>query len=579
VAGLALRREPDARPEVTRLSISAQGAARPQNGGNPAITPDGSRVVYVGDEGRQLFVRALNELEPKAIVAAAAGTLLSNPFVSPDGQWVGFGEGNSLKKVSIAGGSAIVIATIYARGLTGAVWLADNTIVFSTGVDVGLQRVSAGGGEPETLTVADPARNEYDHAWPSVLPDGRGILYTVLMRTGGLGAAKIAVYDFQTNTSTDLLTGGTDAAYLRSGHLVYVAGETLWAVPFDADRRRVSGVAVPVLHQVHRTGGGGNFAISVAGTSLVYARASGYDPSLRTLSWIDRSGKVEPLNVPQRSYLQPRFSHDGTRVVYVGGLNLWILDLSREPPTQSRLRLEAGLDLFPSWSPDDQWILFTSDRDGTVLKIWRQAVDSTAEPELIVDTFSGSPIVTPDVTRLIYSAFSNTNNNDIMEMMLDGSKLQRPLVQTPFDEENAEISDDQRWLAYQSNKSGQPEVYVSPYPNTDRGQWQVSTGGGRFPLWARTSRELFFMAPDGALMGVQVKATGQTWAATAPVKVLAPGYWLRFADQTGRGRGYDISPDGKRFLVVTPPKEVADPPELVVIQHWDQELEERVAKK
>jgi Tol biopolymer transport system component len=152
-------------------------------------------------------------------------------------------------------------------------------------------------------------------------------------------------------------------------------------------------------------------------------------------------------------------------------------------------------------------------------------------------------------------------------------------VQTPFNEGDAEISDDQRWLAYQSNKSGQPEVYVSPYPNTDRGQWQVSTGGGRFPLWARTSRELFFMAPDGALMGVQVKATGQTWAATAPVKVLAPGYWLRFADQTGRGRGYDISPDGKRFLVVTPPKEVADPPELVVIQHWDQELEERVAKK
>jgi serine/threonine-protein kinase len=534
-------------------------------------------VVYVGDEGRQLFVRALNELEPKAI-AAAAGPLLSNPFVSPDGQWVGFGEGNSLKKVSIAGGSAIVIATIYARGLTGAVWLADNTIVFSTGVDVGLQRVSAGGGEPETLTVADPARNEYDHAWPSVLPDGRGILYTVLMRTGGLGAAKIAVYDFQTNTSTDLLTGGTDAAYLRSGHLVYVAGETLWAVPFDADRRRVSGVAVPVLPQVHR----GNFAVSAAGSTLVYARASGYDPSLRTLSWIDRSGKVEPLNVPQRSYLQPRFSHDGTRVVYVGSpypeFNPWILDLSREPPTWSRLRREAALDLQPSWSPDDHSIFFASDRDGTVLKIWRLAVDSTSEPELLVDTFSGSPIVTPDGTRLIYSAYSITNN-DIMEMALDGSKRQRPLVQTPFDEGNAEISDDQRWLAYQSNKSGQPEVYVSPYPNTDRGQWQVSTGGGRFPLWARTSRELFFMAPDGALMGVQVKATGQTWAATAPVKVLAPGYWLRFADQTGRGRGYDISPDGKRFLVVTPPREVGDPPELVVIQHWDQELEERVAKK
>jgi hypothetical protein len=141
----------------------------------------------------------LNDLELKAI---AAGTILSNPFVSPDGQWVGFGDDTSpsLKKVPIAGGPAIVIATIY-QSLRGAVWLADNTIVFSTGLrDPGLQRVSASGGEPETLTTPEAARNEYDHYWPSVLPDGRGVLYTRLARTGGLGEARIAVYDLQTHT-------------------------------------------------------------------------------------------------------------------------------------------------------------------------------------------------------------------------------------------------------------------------------------------------------------------------------------------------------------------------------------------
>jgi hypothetical protein len=124
--------------------------------------------------------------------------------------------------------------------------------------------------------------------------------------------------------------------------------------------------------------------------------------------------------------------------------------------------------------------------------------------------------------------------------------------------------------------SGREEIYVSPYPNAAAGRWQVSTAGGTGLLWARDGRELFFMAPDGALMGVQVKATGPTWAATAPAKVLNPGYWSRAALI---GRAYDISSDGKRFLVVTPPRDVADPPELVVVQHWEQELEARVAQK
>jgi eukaryotic-like serine/threonine-protein kinase len=570
VAGLALRRgQPEARPGVTRLSISGSGNANLQFEGNQAITPDGSRVVYVGGDGR-IFVRALNELEPKAI---AAGT---RPFVSPDGQWVGFEQGSSLKKVPIAGGLPIVIVRIDGL-LRGAVWLADNTIVFSTQRRAtGLQRVSAGGGEPEALTAPDAARNEYDHYWPDVLPDGRGVLYTRLSRTGGLGEARIAVHDLQTHTSKDLLTGGSNARYLRSGHLLYVAGETLWAVPFDADRRGVIGVAVPVLNQVHTTGNGwGSFAVSPTGT-LVYAPASGYDPFARTLSWIDRSGRLEPLKAPQHWYSQPRFSHDGKRVVYSSGVppenNPWVLDVSRG--TVTRLRREAAREQQPSWSPDDRWILFASDRDGTHLKIWRQAADGTGEPELLVDR-GVLPIVTPDGTHLIYVDEPTPGNHDVMQMALDGSRRVSPLVKTRFNEQGADISPDGGWLAYVSDMSGRTEVYVSPYPNTATGRWQVSAGGVGALRWARDGRELFFMAPDGALMGVQVKATGQTWAATAPVKVLDPGR-LRAALI---GPAYDVSPDGKRFLVVTPPKEVADPPDLVVVQHWDQELKARVAGK
>ena len=209
-----------------------------------------------------------------------------------------------------------------------------------------------------------------------------------------------------------------------------------------------------------------------------------------------------------------------------------------------------------------------------MLDIWRQAADGTSEPEFLVKGVA--PIVTPDGTRLIYTVQASPGNNDIMQMALDGSQRVLPLVQTPFNEGGGNVSPDGRWLAYQSSRSGRQEVYVSSYPNVAAGQSVVSVAGGTEPIWSRNSRELFYMATDGTLMGVQVRAAGSRWAATAPMKVLDPGYWSR---EALIGLAIDISPDGKRFLVVTPPRDIADPPELIVIQHWDRELEERVGKK
>jgi serine/threonine-protein kinase len=575
VTAVAMRRHAAERPaQVAALSISTRGEAASYVGGSSqalAITPDGSRIVYVGDGGRRIFVRALNQLEPMAI---AAGTLLMNPFVSPDGLWVGYGEGfGVVKKVPIAGGPAITITSGSGELLRGAVWLADNTIVFG-GHDTttGLQRVSAVAGTRQVLTTPDANRNEFDHYWPQALPDGRSLLYTVLARD--LGAAKVAVYDLQTNTSTDLLTGGSYAMYLRSGHLVYVAGGALWAVPFDADRRIITGAAVLVLKQLAsaRTGAG-NFAASATGT-LVYAHTSGYDPNARTLSWIDRNGRQEPLDAIQHHYTQPRISPDGKRIVYVTRTapdnNVWVLDVSR--PAPSRLRTEAATDQNPSWSPDGQWVLFASTRDGGQA-IWRHAADGTGEPEFQVDGFQ--PIVTRDGKQLIFAS-SNPGNSDIMQMALDGSRRQEPLVTTPAQEAFAEISPNGRWLAYQSNISGRDEVWVRPYPNTESGRSPVSTNGGRWPIWSRNGLELFYLAPDGALMGVQVKDAGSTWTATSPSKILEPGYW---SSDVLIGRQYDVAPDGKRFLVVTPPKDAGDPPELIVKQQWEEELKALVPSK
>ena len=241
-------RAPNAPPQVTQLSLGATGPTALNvngNGRDLAITPDGSRVVYVGDSSRQIFVRSLGQLAPISLVRAGA---VEDPFVSPDGQWVGFGESFALlKKVPIMGGPSITVAVTDSI-LRGAAWLPDNTIVFATtNPRTGLQRVSADGGTPTTLTTPDMARGEFDHLLPTPLPGGRALLYTVIARSGGLAAAEVAIYDLDTKRSTSLLSGATNAVYMSSGHLAYVAGGTLWAVPFDPARRTTSGTAVPVL--------------------------------------------------------------------------------------------------------------------------------------------------------------------------------------------------------------------------------------------------------------------------------------------------------------------------------------------
>ena len=217
---LALRPTP---ARTTRFSLGLIGAAAPRGGlegDSVAITPDGSRVVYVGSNGNQLFVRTLDALEP---VPIASGGQLRGPFVSADGQWVGFVDnGTTLKKVPIGGGPAITVARL--DGISrGATWLPDDTIILATAAPTGLQRVAASGGTPVALTRPARTGGDYDHLWPERLPDGRGVLLTITAQTGGPTAQKVAVFDLATNALKVLVSGGaTHVRYMSSGHLVYM---------------------------------------------------------------------------------------------------------------------------------------------------------------------------------------------------------------------------------------------------------------------------------------------------------------------------------------------------------------------
>jgi eukaryotic-like serine/threonine-protein kinase len=574
IAGMWLASSPEPQ-RVVRLSLATRSETAffaYGNGRNVTATPDGAHVVYVGNGGRQIFVRRLDQLEPAAIATTSLAAPLMNPFVSPDGQWVGFGEGfGLLKKVPIGGGPAITVTTLNTGFVRGAVWLPDDTIVFSTNFHRGLLRVAASGGTPAALTTPDADRNEHAHLWPEILPDGRTLLFTVFPRTKGLAAAKTVLYDLDSRTSTDLLFGGTNAVYLSSGHLAYVANSSLWVIPFDLKRRKTIGPAVLALDQIVTTGNGaGEFAVSSQGT-LVYAHASGYDPFARTLSWIDRQGRREPLPAPPHPYQQIKISHDGTRVATLSDRepenNIWVLDLSRHALT--RVTTDAALDIQPAWTSDDRSIVFASNRDGSTQNLWRQAADGTGAPERLTyqPGNQGGPAPTPDGTRVVFATPSGAGDTDVMEMTLDATRQVRALLNSHFNEASGQLSPNGRWLAHQSNRTGRIEVYVSPYPDTARGRWQVSTDGGGAPRWSKDGKELFFTVPGAMVMSVRVTGSATAWSTTTPEVVMRP----RPTQSPGLFvSSYDVSPDGRRFLVVEPP--ALTTPDLVVVQHWTEEL-------
>ncbi len=343
-----------------------------------AITPDGSRVVYRGNN--QLLVRALNQIEPTVL------TGLGEPqgvFTSPDGQWVGFFDGVFLlKKVAVTGGPSVTVCAI--EGVPrGATWSEDGTIVFATNAPtIGLQRVSAAGGEPTVLTKPDTERGEGDHFWPEFLPGGQAVLFTILPADRTVENASVAVMDLRTGTSKVLIRGGSHARYVPTGHLVYGATGALRAVAFDLGRLEVVGTPRPVLDGVMTTYQGGvDVAVSANG-SLVYVPGSPGGGGQQTVVSVDREGRASPLpGVPLDSWREVRVSPDGARLALATQGDVWTYDLVRA--TLTRLTTDPARDGKPLWTPDGQRIIFTSIRAGYPELFWRPS-DGTGSDERLL---------------------------------------------------------------------------------------------------------------------------------------------------------------------------------------------------
>jgi Protein kinase domain/WD40-like Beta Propeller Repeat len=565
-----------ASPAVVRTTIATtESTALVTAGGerDVAVTPDGSRIVYRGTN--QMLVRVLNQIEPDVLGGLGAAR---NPFISPDGQWIGFADGLTLKKVAITGGPPGTIAPADGQ-LRGATWGPDGTIVFATfALATGLQRVSSAGGEPMVLTKPDRERGENDHLWPEFLPGGGAVLFTIYPSTGGPDNAQVAVLDLKTGASKVLVRGGSHAHYVPTGHLVYGVAGTLRAVPFDLERLEATGTPAPVLEGVWTTPlGAANFAVAANG-SLVYVAGLARPAFRNTIASVDRQGRGSPLpGVPPDLYRDVRVSPDGARLALATRTDVSTYDFARG--TLSRLTTDPAEDRSPLWTPDGQRIIFTSRRAGYWELFWRPA-DGTGTDERLLsrakdlielraDGWSpgGSHVLVTEV-----SPASPISQCAIGQIPIGRSSDVRVLVKSDFCNQFSALSPNRLWMAYQSNV-GREEIYVERYPEQGSRQ-QISTDGGVQPLWSRNGRELFFGSLDGRQMFVVPVQSGTTLVAGRPQVLFETAM---IVPPVG-SRTYDLAPDG-RFIVIRPAEEKTGrgaAPSLILVQNWFEELKRLV---
>jgi serine/threonine-protein kinase len=529
-----------------------------------AISPDGRQLVYMGDsEGRrQLYLRSLDNFVDKPIPGTA--TPRGMVFFSPDGESIGFFAEGKLKKTSLAGGSPITLCDA-PRGFWSADWFED-TIVFTATFESGqgLYRVSANGGEPEMLATLNS--DEVEYVLPDFLPDGKELLFTIRFNTGH----QTALLSLETGERKVVLENARQARYLSTGHLVYEQSGTgnLMAVPFDLAALQVTGDSVSVVQGVRQGGNPVDYAISDNGT-LVYVPSPSTGGFNRTLVWVDREGKEEPLAAELKSYESPRISPDGSRLATTinepGGRDVWIYDLEREIPT--RLTFDSAEDQYPLWTPDGQRIVFGSSRAVGGVKLYWKAADGTGQAERLTTSPTNHAALSfsPDGKSLVFLQGTN-----LYVLSMEGERTSQPLFQSQFRERLGMISPDGHWIAYESNESGRQEVYVRPFPNVEEGKWQISRDGGTEPVWAPRGQELFYRN-GGAMMVVGIK-TEPTFTGGSPVVLFTGRY------TSGRPvANYDISPDGQRFLMIkAAEEEEGQQGQINVVLNWFEELKRLV---
>ena len=538
-----------------------------------AVSRDGTTIAYVVRRGTrtQMYVRRLDRSEAEPVPGTEGAR---SPFFSPDGQWLGFFDGSSLKKTALATGEVVTLSQV--GFMRGATWGRDDTIVFANNLDSELWRVSARGGPREPLTTR--TGNEHSHRLPAFLPGGDRFLFTVgAPHMDTWNDARTDLATLATGEQRHVFEGGTNPRYSPTGHLLYSRRGSLFAVPFDVDRAEVVGEPIEILSGLVMSpiGGEAHYALSEAGV-LAYA-AGGPWGSQDRIVWVDREGKVDPISEHRDSFSRVELSPDGRYLVCQTDklrIDLWVYDLKRG--TMTRLTSEGLFNDMPVWTPDGRRLTYRSDvgspgsGSAALRLVWRAADGgSSLEPFNAGEEAGGMEPTpwswSPDGEILAFTVFGPSASLDIWILRRSTKKVE-PLLAGPFIERAPTFSPDGRWLAYVSNESGRPEIYVRPFPGLDR-RWQISTGGGRWPRWARATGELFYR--EGQKMMVVDVRTSPDFSASRPRMLFEKAAMLN---------EFDVTADGQRFVMIDTSNNPT-PTQIEVIVNWFEELKRKVPAK
>lgn len=526
-----------------------------------AFSPDGRRIAYYtrAERGRVNLVSRL--LDQPSVRVLAEAEQPGSPFFSPDSQWIAFASEGKLRKVSVDGGPVQTLST--GVGMLGyfrrnGAWGEDDWIVVSS--QSGLQRIPAAGGSPQALTDL-AASGDADHRSPQVLPGGKAVLFTSVSQTSPGEDGDIKAVEIQTGKQTVLVKGATQGRYVPDGRLLFNQANVLHAVRFDVRSLSVRGAPVRLADVV----GAVTWFEPAANGMLIYAAPRTQNDRFRIVS-IDRAGGMKEIGKSLGDYRSIQISPDGTRLVYSLGSesarDIWVYDLRRDTPL--RLTSNGLYNWDPVWAPDSRHVVYSTSERGGGNSLWWVPADGSRDPVLLLR--SAQPVsprsLSPDGRLLVFEQLGSETRADLMILPLDladrsqpKAGASEPFLNSPFNERNASLSPDGRWIAYSSNESGQQEVYVRAFPKPE-GKQQLSSEGGDLPVWSPKTREIVYRGTDDRLMAVPYEIRGGQFQAGR-----AAALWdTRLPPlPPGPNKNQDLSPDGKLLFVLARSRDLGRP--------------------
>ena len=566
-AAVLLNRHP-ARP-VLKFSVSQpEHTSYP---GMPAVSPDGRYLTFsaVGPEGRRmLWLRPLDALHA-AVVAGSEGA--SAPFWSPDSQYIAFFAARNLMRVKITGGTPEKICDAEASPGGGA-WHKDGTILFSPSLSDGFYRVAASGGKPQLVLKVDEAKNEHGDLWPQFLPDGKHFIF--YRQTGNADTSGVYAGSVEAASVRQLFSSQTNAVYspaansARNGYLLYIQDRNLMAVPFNAGKLELTGEPIILANDIGAVRSLSLAPISISANGvLVY---QGVGRPTRQMVWLDRAGRQLAVSGEPGEYGPPRVAPDGNRGVVAkagpdGKAHLWILDRSGSAEQITRGDAHEGS---PVWSPDGHKIAYFT-QQGNAYDLFVRVAGPEGKGEVIVksDARKYPTDWSRDGKYILFGIEGEGTSLDVWGVST-GDRRVAPVLNTVYGEGYAAISPSGKWLAYQSDQSGRPEVYIEPFEGLSAGtrrRWQVSRGGA-LPRWRSDSNELFYITGDGRMMSAEIHAAGD-----GGIEPGTPQSLFQTRPIPKTLNLYDVSPDGQRFLFNVPLEWTSSNP-ITVVTNWTEKL-------